>query len=73
LVFQVKKSLDEGFELLDADSANVEKAMVRLNRLNNTTGGESVAQVRDDLQSVYAALLWCIPRWRSNAKKVWLS
>ncbi|MBD5770256.1 succinate dehydrogenase flavoprotein subunit [Marinomonas colpomeniae] len=49
---QVKKSLDEGFELLDADNANVEKAMVRLNRLNGTTGGESVAQVRDDLQSV---------------------
>ncbi|MGO2232576.1 succinate dehydrogenase flavoprotein subunit [Marinomonas sp. UCMA 3892] len=49
---QVKKSLDEGFESLDADDTNVEKALARLNRLNSSTGGESVAAVRADLQRV---------------------
>ncbi|WP_421853921.1 succinate dehydrogenase flavoprotein subunit [Marinomonas sp.] len=49
---QVKKSLDEGFESLDAADTDVEKALVRLNRLNNSTGGESVAAVRADLQRV---------------------
>ena len=48
----VKKSLDEGFESLDADDTNVEKAMSRLNRLNASNGGESVAAVRADLQRV---------------------
>ncbi|MCZ2723422.1 succinate dehydrogenase flavoprotein subunit [Marinomonas sp. 15G1-11] len=47
---QVKKSLDEGFDSLDADETNIEKAMARLNRLNNSTSGESVAAVRADLQ-----------------------
>ncbi len=49
---QVKKSLDEGFESLDASDTNVEQAMSRLNRLNSTTSGESVAKVREDLQRV---------------------
>ena len=48
----VKKSLDEGFDSLDADETNIEKALVRLNRLNSSTGGESVAAVRADLQRV---------------------
>ncbi|MAF15034.1 MAG: succinate dehydrogenase flavoprotein subunit [Marinomonas sp.] len=49
---QVKKSLDEGFDSMDANDTDVEKAMARLNRLNNTTGGESVAEVRAELQKV---------------------
>ncbi|MFD1384875.1 succinate dehydrogenase flavoprotein subunit [Rhodanobacter aciditrophus] len=49
---QVKKSLDEGFDSMDATDTDVERAMARLNRLNNTTGGESVAEVRDELQKV---------------------
>ena len=48
----VKKSLDEGFDSLSANDTDIEKAMVRLNRLNNSTGGESVAAVRADLQRV---------------------
>ena len=48
----VKKSLDDGFESLNADDIDIERAMVRLERLNNTTGGESVAAVRADLQKV---------------------
>ncbi|PYF84319.1 MULTISPECIES: succinate dehydrogenase flavoprotein subunit [Marinomonas] len=48
----VKKSLDEGFDSLDADDTNIEKALSRLNRLNGSNGGESVAAVRADLQRV---------------------
>ncbi|TPE48891.1 succinate dehydrogenase flavoprotein subunit [Maribrevibacterium harenarium] len=49
---QVKKSLDEGFESMNASDTDVEKAMARINRLNSTKGGESVAEVRDALQRV---------------------
>jgi succinate dehydrogenase / fumarate reductase flavoprotein subunit len=49
---QVKKSLDEGFESMNASDTDVEKAMSRINRLNSSKGGESVAEVRDALQRV---------------------
>lgn len=48
---QIEKSLKEGFTTDAATEADIEAAMARLDRLNNSTGGESVAQVRDDLQS----------------------
>ncbi|UTW13758.1 succinate dehydrogenase flavoprotein subunit [Marinobacterium rhizophilum] len=48
---QIEKQLQEGYECLDATDADIEAAMSRLNRLNNSTGGESVAEVRKDLQS----------------------
>ncbi|SBS31598.1 Succinate dehydrogenase flavoprotein subunit [Marinomonas spartinae] len=48
----VKKSLDEGFDSLNADETDIERAMVRVERLNNTKGGESVAAVRAELQKV---------------------
>jgi len=47
---QVKKSLDEGFDSMDASETDIERAMTRLNRLNNSTSGEKVAEVRADLQ-----------------------
>ncbi|EAQ66828.1 succinate dehydrogenase [Marinomonas sp. MED121] len=47
---QVKKALDEGFDSLDASETDIERAMARLNRLNSSTSGESVAAVRADLQ-----------------------
>jgi succinate dehydrogenase flavoprotein subunit len=49
---QIEKSLREGFDTDDATEADIESALSRLDRLNNSTGGESVAQVRADLQSV---------------------
>ena len=48
---QIEKSLKEGFATDAATEADIEAAMARLDRLNNSTGGESVAQVRADLQS----------------------
>ncbi|REG84151.1 succinate dehydrogenase flavoprotein subunit [Marinomonas pollencensis] len=48
----VKKVLDAGFDTLDANDTDIAKAMARLERLNNTTGGEDVATVRAELQKV---------------------
>ncbi len=48
---QIEKSLREGFSTDDASESDVEQALSRLDRLNSSTGGESVAQVRADLQS----------------------
>jgi succinate dehydrogenase / fumarate reductase, flavoprotein subunit len=47
---QVEQSFKDGFAPLDATDADVEAAMSRLNRLNSSTTGESVAAVRADLQ-----------------------
>jgi len=49
---QIEKSLRDGFAVDDATEEDIEAALSRLTRLNNSTGGESVAQVRNDLQSV---------------------
>lgn len=48
---QIEQQMREGYEVKDATEANIEDAMSRLNRLNNSTGGESVAEVRKELQS----------------------
>ncbi len=47
---QIEKTLAEGYQAVDATEEDLERAMARLNRLNNTTGGESVAEVRAELQ-----------------------
>jgi len=49
---QIEKSLKEGFVSDNATEENIEAAMSRLNRLNNSTSGESVAQLRADLQKI---------------------
>ena len=48
---QIEQQMREGYEVKDATEANLETAMARLNRLNTSTGGESVAEVRKELQS----------------------
>ncbi|WP_415884186.1 succinate dehydrogenase flavoprotein subunit [Neptuniibacter sp. QD29_5] len=48
---QIEQQMREGYEVKDATEANIETAMARLNRLNNSTGGESVSEVRKELQS----------------------
>jgi len=47
---QVEKNFREGFDFVDPTDADIERAMARLDRLNNSTSGESVAAVRADLQ-----------------------
>ncbi|WP_211828785.1 succinate dehydrogenase flavoprotein subunit [Kistimonas asteriae] len=48
---QIEQSLKEGFDSMDASETDLDQAMTRLNRLNASTAGESVAAVRKDLQS----------------------
>lgn len=48
---QIEKSLKDGFSSDDASESDVEFAVSRLDRLNGSSAGESVAQVRADLQS----------------------
>ncbi|MFA7554387.1 MAG: succinate dehydrogenase flavoprotein subunit [Spongiibacteraceae bacterium] len=48
----IEKSLREGIELRDATEADIEKAASRLTKLNNTTGGEKVADLRKELQTI---------------------
>lgn len=48
---QIEQQMREGYEVKDATEADIEAAMVRLNRLNNSVGGEKIADVRKELQS----------------------
>ena len=47
---QVEQNFRDGFESEAAREEDIERAMARLNRLNNSTTGEKVADVRADLQ-----------------------
>ena len=48
---QIEKVLKEGYEAMAPSESDIEAAMARLNRLEGTKGGESVAEVRKDLQN----------------------
>ena len=47
----IEKSLREGIELRDASDTDIERAMSRLNKLNNSTGGEKAGELRKELQN----------------------
>ncbi len=48
----IEKSLREGIDMKDATEAEIAKAASRLTSLNNTTGGEGVAALRKELQTI---------------------
>ena len=48
---QIEKSMREGYHSESANQANVDAAMVRLNTLNSSESGESIAEVRAELQT----------------------
>jgi succinate dehydrogenase / fumarate reductase flavoprotein subunit len=48
---QIEQQMREGYDAADATESDIEAAMARLNRLNNSTSGEKVADVRKDLQN----------------------
>ena len=48
---QIEKSMREGYHSESANQANVDAAMVRLNNLNSSESGESIAEVRAELQT----------------------
>jgi succinate dehydrogenase / fumarate reductase flavoprotein subunit len=48
----IERALREGIDMKDATDAEIAKAASRLTNLNNTSGGESVAALRKELQSI---------------------
>ncbi|PTY36537.1 succinate dehydrogenase flavoprotein subunit [Saccharospirillum sp. MSK14-1] len=48
---QIEKTIREGYESDAATAEDIDRAMARLNALENTTEGESVAAVKKDLQN----------------------
>ncbi|PID42207.1 MAG: succinate dehydrogenase flavoprotein subunit [Proteobacteria bacterium] len=48
---QIEKALREGYDSADAVESDIESSLTRLNRLNESTGGERVADVRTELQN----------------------
>jgi succinate dehydrogenase / fumarate reductase flavoprotein subunit len=47
----IEKALREGVEMREASQSDVEHAMARLDRLNKSSGGENVAELRKELQN----------------------
>lgn len=47
----IEQALREGIEVRAASDSDVDAAMARLDRVNNSTGGESAAELRKELQS----------------------
>ncbi len=48
----IEKSLREGINMKDATDADIEKVASRLDKVNSTSGGENVADLRKELQSI---------------------
>ena len=49
---RIEEMLDQGLEQPAASESDIEQALSRLTRLNESTGGENVAELRSELQSV---------------------
>ena len=49
---RIKEMLDQGLEQPVASESDIEQALSRLIRLNESSGGENVAELRSELQSV---------------------
>jgi succinate dehydrogenase / fumarate reductase flavoprotein subunit len=47
----IEKTLREGITMRDASGSDVEQAMSRLDKLNKSSGGENVADLRKELQN----------------------
>jgi succinate dehydrogenase / fumarate reductase, flavoprotein subunit len=48
----IEKALREGVEHRDATQADIDRAMARLNKINNSTSGESASVLRKELQTI---------------------
>jgi succinate dehydrogenase / fumarate reductase flavoprotein subunit len=48
----IEKQLREGIDLKDASEEDIERAMVNLNRINNSDGGEKASVLRAELQTI---------------------
>ncbi|ALM51839.1 succinate dehydrogenase flavoprotein subunit [Halomonas huangheensis] len=48
----IESALNEGIEYLDATESDIDSAMKRINRWNESEGGESVPELKRELQSI---------------------
>ena len=48
---QIEQNLKDGFDSVEASASDIDVALSRLDRLNNSTSGENVATLRADLQN----------------------
>lgn len=48
---QIEQNLKDGFDMVNASASDVDAALSRLDRLNSSSSGESVAALRSDLQN----------------------
>ena len=48
----IEKALRDGIEMRDASDSDFDEAMVTLNRLNDSTGGENTSDLRKELQGI---------------------
>ncbi len=48
----IENALRDGIELRDSSDSDIEKSMARLNKLNQSSSGEGVAELRTELQNV---------------------
>ncbi|MCY4045963.1 MAG: succinate dehydrogenase flavoprotein subunit [Cellvibrionales bacterium] len=48
----IEKALREGIEHTEANQDDIDRAMARLNKLNNSQSGETTAQLRTELQTI---------------------
>ncbi len=48
----IEKALREGIDLREASESDIDEAMARLNGVNTNSGGESVASLRKELQTI---------------------
>ena len=48
----IEGALNEGIEYLDASESDIESAMKRMNRWNESTGGETVPELKRELQNI---------------------
>ncbi|GAA0582719.1 succinate dehydrogenase flavoprotein subunit [Halomonas salifodinae] len=48
----IENALNEGIDYLDASDSDIESAMARMNRWNESSGGESVAELKRELQGI---------------------
>ncbi|GAB2196235.1 succinate dehydrogenase flavoprotein subunit [Sessilibacter sp. MAH4] len=48
----IEKALREGIEMREASDSDIEAAMARLNKVNNSTSGENASVLRKELQTI---------------------
>ncbi len=65
---QIEQNLKDGLDMVEASGSDIEAALSRLDRLDNSTSGESVAALRADLQNTMQLYFGVFREGESMAK-----